>query len=165
MYKDTSVACFQCSDLEVEVDSQDEIMGPCPGWLRPPVLYPSYSVYDGCISILDRNGSILTQGGILYSLCKQYQNMPGYVQQITGMSGGEVVCCKGEQCITPYHRTAERNEVGELYTKLNTLHTAEHKSGDQVDLQALCSSTHVIRHSFITCIIIIISFFCRLIYI
>ena len=29
------------------------------------------SVYDGCISILDSEGTILVQGGIVYSLCQK----------------------------------------------------------------------------------------------
>jgi len=28
--------CFECSDFPREEYSEDEEMGTCPGWLRPP---------------------------------------------------------------------------------------------------------------------------------
>ncbi len=30
--------CFECSDFPREEYSEDEEMGTCPGWLRPPRL-------------------------------------------------------------------------------------------------------------------------------
>ena len=37
---------------------------PYLGWLRPPVIFPSESVYDGCMTILLSNGSIVAQSGV-----------------------------------------------------------------------------------------------------
>ena len=39
------------------------------GWLRPPVVYPPASVYDGCMTILLSNGSIVSQSGVVYQHC------------------------------------------------------------------------------------------------
>ena len=84
-----SVRCFQCSEFPSQPGDRDEALGPCPGqrismnvtiviftftncfmytlysgWLRPPVIFPSESVYDGCMTILLSNGSIVAQSGV-----------------------------------------------------------------------------------------------------
>ena len=68
-----SISCFQCSDFPTEPEDRDEPLGPCPGWLRPPVAFPAMSVYDGCMTILLSNGSIVAQSGVVYDYCLQLQ--------------------------------------------------------------------------------------------
>ena len=82
-----AVRCFQCSEFPSDPEDQDEPMGPCPGkcyyfdrlikvylgWLRPPVIFPAVSVYDGCMTILLSNGSIVAQSGVVYDTCLELQ--------------------------------------------------------------------------------------------
>ena len=68
-----SVRCFQCSDFPSEPEDRDEPVGPCPGWLRPPIIFPAMSVYDGCMTIILSNGSIVAQSGVVYDYCLQLQ--------------------------------------------------------------------------------------------
>ncbi len=85
--------CFECSDFPREEYSEDEEMGTCPGWLRPPRLtsatlwykiklltrvfsyrtYPETSIYDGCMTILLTNGTVVSQNAILFNECSNYQ--------------------------------------------------------------------------------------------
>ena len=69
----TSTRCFQCSDFPSEPEDGDERLGPCPGWLRPPIMFPALSVYDGCMTIILSNGSIVAQSGVVYDYCLQLQ--------------------------------------------------------------------------------------------
>ena len=66
-------------------------IGPCPGWLRPPLVFPDVSPYDGCMTVLlqvimdddgktnwlinsyFQNGTIVSQSGIVHSTCVSYQ--------------------------------------------------------------------------------------------
>merc|ERR1719460_1869969 len=80
------VRCFQCSEFPVQPGDRDEAMGPCPGWLRPPVIFPSESVYDGCMTILLSNGSIVAQSGVVFASCEQGE-APDYVNDTFGLSG------------------------------------------------------------------------------
>ena len=81
--------------------------------MRPPVIFPAVSVYDGCMTILLSNGSIVAQSGVVYDTCLELQvihmyiypvychvlqgEAPEYVNETFGMSG-MVKCCKGRQC-------------------------------------------------------------------
>ena len=61
-------------------------------------MFPSISVYDGCMTILLSDDSIVAQSGVVYSNCLQYQGQaPDYVEQTFGLPG-KVVCCEGRAC-------------------------------------------------------------------
>ena len=68
------------------------------GWLRPPLIFPGVSVYDGCMTILLSDGTIVAQSGVVYETCLQYEGQaPEYVQETFGLPG-QVICCKGRAC-------------------------------------------------------------------
>eukprot|EP00088_Acartia_fossae_P034849 TRINITY_DN35827_c0_g1_i2.p1 TRINITY_DN35827_c0_g1~~TRINITY_DN35827_c0_g1_i2.p1 ORF type:complete len:200 (-),score=13.95 TRINITY_DN35827_c0_g1_i2:17-580(-) len=155
-FDSASVVCFQCSDLSQDESSQDEKLGPCPGWLRPPVVYPASSVYDGCISILDSEGRIKVQGGIVHSLCQKYENMTDYVENLIG-TPGKVICCKGPDCMPEYFRKAENSGVGYMYD-LNIEEGSPIVQKLQADPPYFCNSARVGRRHY-NLLISLFSFF------
>ena len=73
-----ALQCYECSSFPREPGSQDEPLGPCPGWLQPAKYYGLSSLYDGCMTVkLANNGTVLAQNAVIYSQCLQYQqNVP-----------------------------------------------------------------------------------------
>ena len=43
------------------------------GWIRPPIVFSAQSVYDGCITIILSNGTIVAQGGVFFQYCQDLQ--------------------------------------------------------------------------------------------
>ena len=81
----------------MEEESGDEMLGPCPGWLRPPLLFPDMSAYDGCMTILLDNGTIVSQvrigdtntpdvssqSGVVHSTCLEYKQIASsYIDEV-----------------------------------------------------------------------------------
>ena len=73
-----ALQCYECSSFPREPGSQDESLGPCPGWLKPAKYYGLSSLYGGCMTVkLANNGTVLAQNAVIYSQCLQYQqNVP-----------------------------------------------------------------------------------------
>ena len=69
-----TLQCYECSDFPREPESQDETMGPCPGWQREATYYGLYSLYDGCMTVeLKSNGTVIAQNAVIYSQCLEYR--------------------------------------------------------------------------------------------
>ena len=61
-------------------------------------MFPSISVYDGCMTIKLSDGAIVSQSGVVYSTCLKYKGQaPDYVEDTFGLPG-QVICCEGRAC-------------------------------------------------------------------
>ena len=105
------ILCYECSSFPYEEDSLDELLGPCPGWRRPPKQYGvggsgsntiGSSLYDGCMTIVLSNASIISQNAIVFSQCLKYKSgsLSSTLYDIFGMPS-KVYCCKGSLCNGP----------------------------------------------------------------
>ena len=112
------ILCYECSSFPYEEDSLDELLGPCPGWRRPPKQYGvggsgsntiGSSIYDGCMTIVLSNASIVSQNAIVFSQCLKYKSgsLSSNLYDIFGMPS-KVYCCKGSLCNGP---AAIRNAI------------------------------------------------------
>ena len=105
------ILCYECSSFPYEEDSLDEPLGPCPGWRRTPRQYgvdgsggstTGISIYDGCMTIVLSNASIVSQNAIVFSQCLKYKSgsLSSTLYDIFGMPS-KVYCCKGSLCNGP----------------------------------------------------------------
>ena len=67
------------------------------GWIRPPIIFSAKSVYDGCITIILSNGTIVAQGGVVFEYCQGLQVSsrlsPLTTMKLAGYRGGVRVLC------------------------------------------------------------------------
>ena len=62
------------------------------------MVFPGISLYDGCMSIVLTDGQVVSQSGVVYSTCLEYQGKaPAYVEETFGQPG-QVICCQGKAC-------------------------------------------------------------------
>ena len=96
-----TLQCYECSDFPREPESQDENLGPCPGWQRPAKYYGLTSLYDGCMTVkLAHNGTVLAQNAVIYSQCLEYQrNVPQSLK--LHLQSVRIRCCKESKCNAP----------------------------------------------------------------
>ena len=105
------IECYECSDFPAEEDSQDESLGPCPGWKRPAKKYGSgqsrrehkyTTLYDGCMTIVLTNGSVVSQNAVIFKQCLEYSagSLPSAVYEIFGVPA-KIYCCQGSLCNGP----------------------------------------------------------------
>ena len=104
------MACYECSNFPYEEDSLDELLGSCPGWRRSPKQYgvgssgitTGSSLYDGCMTIILSNGSVISQNAIVFSQCLKYQSgtLPSTLFDIFRIAS-KIYCCKGSLCNGP----------------------------------------------------------------
>ena len=104
------MACYECSNFPYEEGSLDELLGSCPGWRRSPKKYgvggsgitTGTTLYDGCMTIILSNGSVISQNAIVFSQCLKYQSgtMPSTYFDIFQMYS-KIYCCKGSLCNGP----------------------------------------------------------------
>ena len=72
--KVNTLQCYECSDFPREPHSQDEPLGPCPGWQRKAIYYGLNSFYDACMTVkLKVNGTVISQNAVIYSQCLEYK--------------------------------------------------------------------------------------------
>ena len=106
------ISCYECSNFPYEEDSLDELLGPCPGWRRAPKQYGvsrtgsnvvGSSIYDGCMTIVLSNASVISQNAIVFSQCLKYKSgsLSSTLFDIFGMPS-KVYCCRGSLCNGPH---------------------------------------------------------------
>ena len=116
------MACYECSNFPYEEGSLDELLGSCPGWRRSPKKYgvgvsgitTGTSLYDGCMTIILSNGSVISQNAIVFSQCLKYHTgtLPSNLLDIFQMYS-KIYCCKGSLCNGPDEiRTEIINSLG-----------------------------------------------------
>ena len=130
------ILCYECSSFPYEEDSLDELLGPCPGWRRPPKQYGvggsgsntiGSSLYDGCMTIVLSNASIISQNAIVFSQCLKYKSgsLSSTLYDIFGMPS-KVYCCKGSLCNGPGAiRDAILKGLGINHVKVRIYHKSQ----------------------------------------
>ena len=123
------IACYECSSFPPEEDSQDEPLGPCPGWKREPKKYgvgsggtAGHSLYDACMTIVLSNGTVVSQNAVVYTQCIEYKtgSLPSALYRIFAMST-KIYCCRGSLCNGPTEiRLANSKRVGKEYSKVSS---------------------------------------------
>ena len=77
-----SLQCYECSSFPREADSLDEQFGPCPGWRRPPKYYGLTSLYNACMTVKLRNGTILAQNAVIYTINVSSIGKYKYIEEV-----------------------------------------------------------------------------------
>ena len=109
-YQNQNIACYECSSFPPEEGSLDEILGSCPGWKRSAKRYGvggsdntiGSSLYDGCMTIILSNGSVISQNAVVLSQCLEYKTgtLSSSIFDIFGIPS-KIYCCKGSLCNGP----------------------------------------------------------------
>ena len=66
---------YNAKSFERKLNKQ---IGPCPGWLRPPLVFPDVSPYDGCMTVLLQviimMMMMIARPGLILSFVEEWDN-------------------------------------------------------------------------------------------
>lgn len=111
--------CYECSNVPKERDSLDETLGRCPGWKRAAKAFgpglPAQgnllvkSLYDGCMTVVLYNGTIVSQNAVVFEECLRYRKTA--LASAMGLlfdAPVHVHCCLGSLCNGPDNASVRR---------------------------------------------------------